>query len=675
MLSAKQLVSKIKMYAPEANTDVVELAYQFAQKAHEGQMRHSGDPYFSHCVATARQLVNMQLDVTTVVAGLLHDVPEDTEISLEEIRAQFGEDVAFLVDGVTKLGKVRMSAEQVEQHSSEEPKDKSVTDRELAAVENLRKMFLAMAEDIRVVLIKLADRLHNMQTLDAIPAEKQRRIAKETMEIYAPLAERLGMGEVRGELQDLAFKYVDPEGYAWISKAARPEFRNTEKYLRRVMRFVERELATHKIEADVHGRNKHLYSLYKKIQSKGRDFSDVYDLVAVRILVDDVPDCYEVLGLLHQHWKPLLGRIKDYIALPKPNGYQSLHTTVFCIDGRVVEFQIRTHQMHREAEFGIAAHWSYSQYKESPTDGRRLGWVQQLAKWQAEVASNRELLEELRIDAFKHRIFVFTPRGEVKDLPNGATPLDFAYSIHTKVGENCAGAKVNGKLVSLSTALINGDMVEILTSSRAKPNQGWLDMVVTSGARSHIRRYLREAKASEEAVAHEKHPSVLAEPVVPPPSSAAPPIKLRPDSRGDGTVVVDGGTGYLVRLAKCCKPTVGDSIVGIVTIGKGVSVHQRWCANVRHVSDRGRLIRVAWSDDDRQRVDLRVEVYDKQGLTRDIANILARRGVHIVGIAGEVLDEGIGTFNLTVDLPRHVTLDTLTMDLMRHKSIYAVDRR
>jgi GTP diphosphokinase / guanosine-3',5'-bis(diphosphate) 3'-diphosphatase len=671
MLTAKQLTKKIYEYLPEADTALVEKAYVFARKAHEGQFRYSGEPYFIHCVAVARHLIEMQLDVSTIAAGLLHDVTEDTEIPLSEIEKEFGAEVAFLVDGVTKLSKVRMSQQQIEQQKQTNQSDKAALDRDKMAVENLRKMFLAMAQDIRVVLIKLADRLHNMQSLAAVPEHKQLRIAAETMDIYAPLAERLGMGEIKGVLQDLSFPYVDPDGYKWIKQASGPMYRNTEKYLRRVMTFVEGELAREGIAATVHGRSKHLFSLHKKIQAKGRDFSDVYDLVAVRILVDNVSECYEVLGMLHQHWKPLLGRIKDYIALPKPNGYQSLHTTVFCIDGKVVEFQIRTHQMHREAEYGIAAHWSYSAYKGGGTSakGSRLAWVQQLANWQQEISSSQEFMEGLKIDTFRHRIFVFTPNGEVKDLPIGAKPLDFAYMVHSKVGDACAGAKVNGKLVTLSTTLNNGDVVEILTSPKASPKPGWLDMAITSGAKSHIRKYLREHEEKGEDLEKpdEKHDGKPA----PMPVN----LKVRPAAAAEGGVVVAGDKGFLVRLAKCCKPAVGDSIMGIVTVGQGISVHKRWCSNIQHVADKGRLIHVSWDDDSKQRASLRLESYDKPGLTREVANIMARRRVNIVAISGSTSDDGINIMTLEVDMPNQVNVNDVVNDLLRHKSIYSVGRQ
>lgn len=648
--------------------EIVLRAYAFAKKAHEGQKRFSGEPYIMHPVATALNLVYMQLDPVTVAAGLLHDVPEDTEVGLDRVRQEFGEEVAFLVDAVTKVSKVRLSPPIPDGVPGAVKTDGQIA-REQAAVENLRKMLLAMAQDIRVVLIKLADRLHNMETLDAVPAEKQRRIALETMEVYAPLAERLGMGDMKGRLEDLAFPYVDPTGYAWIKQHALPLYTEADRYLRRVMRFVESEMQGHKIEGSVHGRAKHLYSLYKKAQAKGRDLSEIYDLVAVRILVENEHSCYETLGLLHHHWKPLFGRIKDYIALPKPNGYQSLHTTVFCLDGRVVEFQIRTHEMHRAAEYGIAAHWSYSGYKTGETnDSKRLTWVQQLAQWQEEVSSNQEFLDSLKIDTFKHRIFVFTPQGEVKDLPVGATPLDFAYQVHTKVGDHTYGAKVNGKLSHLSTQLQNGDVVEIMTSSKSQPRPDWLDLAVTSSAKAHIRKALREQQPDEPIA--EKAVVVEAAPTGSTPTKPRKVAILTPE------VLVEGRGGYLVHLAHCCQPQVGDSIIGLVSNDKGISIHQRWCANVQNISDPSRLVRVSWrGEEEKQRVQLRMEAYDKRGLARDLAAAVTDAGWNIVGIRGDSLEDGVVAYSLLIEVDSGQDLQKLIDKLEKHPNIYLVERQ
>jgi GTP pyrophosphokinase len=672
MLTARQLSDRILSYSPEADTEVVTRAYAFARRAHEGQRRLSGEPYIIHPVATALNLIRMQLDPVTVAAGLLHDVPEDTNISLAEVRETFGDEVAFLVEAVTKVSKVRLDP-SLSEMEIDEGKTEAQVAREQLAVENLRKMLMAMAQDIRVILIKLADRQHNMETLSAVPEEKQRRIAAETMEIYAPLAERLGMGEMKGKLEDLAFPYVDREGYDWVQQQAGPLYAETDRYLRRVMRFVEQELQAHHIEASVHGRAKHLYSLYKKAQSKNKDLHEIYDLIAVRILVDDVHSCYEVLGLLHHHWKPLLGSIKDYIALPKPNGYQSLHTTVFCIGGRLVEFQIRTEQMHRAAEYGIAAHWIYSGYKTGQVDlSKQLGWVQQLANWQEELSSSEDFLGALKIDAFKHRIFVFTPRGEVKDLPVGATSLDFAYQVHSKIGDHTYGAKINGKLSHLSTQLQNGDVVEILTNPKSQPRPDWLDIVVTSSAQSHIRKSLREQQAAAEAL--------LDKPLVTTPEAVKSveqaPARPKPTKLATPEVLVEGRGGYLVHLAQCCQPQPGDSITGVVTQDKGISVHQRWCPNVKQIADLSKLVRVSWTGQaEKQRAQLRMEAFDKRGLARDLAAVVTDAGWNIVGVRGDTLEEGVASYTLLVEVDVDQDLQELIDRLYQHPNIYLVSRQ
>jgi GTP pyrophosphokinase len=536
--------------------------------------------------------------------------------------------------------------------------------RREAASENLRKMLLAMAQDLRVVLIKLADRLHNMQTLQAVPAHKRRRIALETMEVYAPLAERLGMGEIKGLLQDMAFPYVDPDGYEWVKAYSEQYYVQADHYLRQVMELMEGDLEAHHISGSVHGRAKHLYSLYKKLEAYNRDISKIYDLVAIRILVDDVPACYEVLGLLHQRWKPLVGRIKDYIAVPKPNGYQSLHTTVFCEDGRIVEFQVRTYKMHEEAEYGIAAHWGY---KEGVTPaGDKFSWVQQLAKWQEEVASNQEFMEALKIDTFEHRIFVFTPRGEVKDLPAGATPLDFAYQIHSDIGNHCYGAKINGKLSHLSTELSNGDVVEIQTSPKAKPRPDWLDLAVTTSARGHIRKALREQEIKAQVV----------QPTVHVPVEKAQP-KRKISLARIAEVLVEGRRGYLIHMASCCNPQPGDSIVGLVAGGKGISFHQRWFDNVKTIADNTKLVRISWQGDTKaMRISVRIEAYDKRGLTREIASMVTEAGDNIVGIRGDSMDDqGTVEYLLLVEVEDELAWQKLSDRLQSHPNIYSVERQ
>ena len=458
--------------------DMIRLAYDFAKEAHKGQKRKSGEPYIIHSLETAITLAKMGMKQNTIIAGLLHDVPEDTEHSLVEIEKNFGEEVAKLVAGITKLGIIKYRG--IERYA-----------------ENLRKMFISMAQDIRVVLIKMADRLHNLKTLDALPPEKQKRIAQESLEIYASIANRLGMGQVKGEIEDLAFPYVYPEKYQWMKKDILPKIELKMEYIQNVIKIIEKKLASNKIKIiSIHGRPKRLYSLHQKLIKPhyNRDILKIYDLVATRIIVSSIDDCYKVLGIVHEHFKPLPGRIKDYISQPKPNGYQSLHTTIFGPQGKLVEIQIKTQQMHEQAEYGIAAHWHYKETEKNKmgnkgyTLPKKLEWVQDLVNWQKEVQSSQQYLKDLTVDVFKNRIFVLTPKGDVIDLPEEATPVDFAYHVHSWIGDHCAGAKINGQMASLKDKLKNGDVVEIITDKNRKgPSRDWLKFVKTNAAKGRIR--------------------------------------------------------------------------------------------------------------------------------------------------------------------------------------------
>jgi len=463
--------------------ELVSRAFTYAASAHQKQKRESGDPYLIHPAAAAQTLAKMGLDAATVAAALLHDVVDDTPTTNEDIKRGFGDEIAFLVAGVTKLGKIK--------YRGAGGKTEAGIQRQ---AENLRKMFLAMAEDIRVVLIKLADRLHNMETLKALPERKQHRIALETLEIYAPLAGRLGIGELKAKLDDLAFPYVYPNEYDTLIREVREAYAERDKYCEKILPIVLETLTGSGIKmVSIHARAKHYFSLWLKLQRLGGELSKVHDLVALRIVVPTVADCYEALGILHKRWKPLPGRIKDYIAVPKPNGYQSLHTTVFCEDGRITEFQVRTPEMHAQAEYGIAAHWAYTESgKKAVAVHNRFRWVQQLRDWQKEVGGTQEFLESLRIDFFRDRIYVFTPKGEVLELPEGATPIDFAYHVHSEIGDKAVGARVNEKFVGLDAPLANGDVIEILTQKGKKPSAKWLEIAKTTAARHHIRRALRD---------------------------------------------------------------------------------------------------------------------------------------------------------------------------------------
>ena len=474
----------VKEFSEKNPTSLVGRAYALAKKAHAGQKRTSGEPYFAHPLAAAQHVADWNLDEQSIAAALLHDVAEDTSISIEELRTEFGEDVAFLVDGVTKLGKIKYRGVETQ-------------------VENLRKMILALSEDIRVVIVKLGDRLHNMTTLAALPPQKQRRIALETMDIYAPLAYRLGMQGLSGELEDLAFPYIYPQEYKWLTLNVRERYEERERYLDRVKPIVLKELALNGITPlTIDSRAKRYSSLYKKLLRYEMDVEKIYDLVALRIVVSSVEECYAALGIIHKLWPPLPGRIKDYIALPKPNGYRSLHTTVFCLDQKITEIQIRTQEMHEESENGIAAHWAYEQIKGGKAYARRqavtaekkeLAWVQQLRSWQKEFTNPEEFISSLKIDFFRDRIFAITPKGEVMDLPAGASPIDFAYQVHSAIGDTCSGAKVNGKIVPLNYELRSGDVVEIMTQKNKLPSESWLEFVTTASAKHHIRMRLRNS--------------------------------------------------------------------------------------------------------------------------------------------------------------------------------------
>lgn len=468
------IVATAKAGHKNSDEKLLRRAFTYAEKAHKGQKRETGEPYIIHPLSTAMTLAQMHLDDASIAAGLLHDVVDDTPITSEEIVKEFGKEIGFLVDGITKLGKIKYRG--VERQ-----------------VENLRKMFLAMAEDIRVVLIKLADRLHNMETLGALPKEKQRRIAQETIQVYSPLAGRLGIGEIQARLDDLAFPIVQPEDHQWLIEHVTEEYAERKAYANRLIPLVNKNLTKNNLKATViSARAKHYYSLWKKLKRYDMDLSKIHDLVALRIIMPDIPSCYAALGILHEQWKPLTARIKDYIAIPKPNGYQSLHTTVFCEEERITEFQIRTPEMHDQAEYGIAAHWSYSEAgKRAIKRPARLQWIEQLRDWQQEVRGTDEFLDALKIDFFHDRIFVFTPKGEVVELPEGATPIDFAYHIHSQIGDSAIGARINDVFRGLDATLENGDVVEVIGQKGKKPSVKWLEIARTSAARSHVRKALR----------------------------------------------------------------------------------------------------------------------------------------------------------------------------------------
>ena len=649
---------------PRADLGPVGEAFDLAVTAHEGQRRATGEPYVTHPIASAQILAELGIDTIAIQAALLHDVPEDTEFSLTDVEERFGSEVAQLVDGVTKLSKFST-------HSHEQQQ-----------AENIRKMLLAMAQDIRVVLIKLADRLHNMRTLYGLPSDKQLRIARQTMEIYAPLAERLGIWQMKWELEDLAFKVLEPERFRELAKLLDTRRKGRETYIDRAIAELKPKLEAAGIEADLQGRPKHLYSIWKKMERKGAEFGEIYDVYAIRILVDEVRDCYAALGIVHSIWRPIPGQFDDYIAVPKNNLYQSLHTAVIALDGKPLEIQIRTQAMHQVSEVGIAAHWRYKEGTKSDREyDAKLAWLRQLLDWQRDVSDATEFVEGIKLDIFQDQVFVFTPKGDIKDLPAGATPLDFAYRIHTDVGHRTIGAKVNNRLVPLDYRLKNGDIVEIVTTKGEHgPSRDWMKIVKTSHAREKIRQWFKR-KDRDENIVHGRDslerelrrlarasiaavgPDQIAEVargynydtlddfyaaigygainpqtvvmrlgVVDDVQSTLPTVAPPQRLERTGGVRVKGVGDLLVRFAKCCHPIPGDPITGFITRGKGVTVHLQSCPTVLNEREVSRLIDVEWeaAPTETYPISIRVEAYDRTGLLSDITQVVAENKVNIV---------------------------------------------
>ncbi|HEX2469273.1 MAG TPA: bifunctional (p)ppGpp synthetase/guanosine-3',5'-bis(diphosphate) 3'-pyrophosphohydrolase [Candidatus Limnocylindrales bacterium] len=660
------LKASIAEHHPTADLGGVDRAFDLAVDAHQGQPRATGEPYVTHPIASAQIVADLGIDPVAVEAALLHDVPEDTEYSLTDIEERFGAEVAHLVDGVTKLS--RFSTHSHEQQQAE----------------NIRKMLLAMAEDIRVVLIKLADRLHNMRTLYGLASEKQSRIARQTMEIYAPLAERLGIWQIKWELEDLAFKVLEPERFRELARLLDTRRKGRESYIDRAIAELRPKLEAAGIEPDLQGRPKHIFSIWKKMQRKGAEFGEIYDVYAIRVLVDEVRDCYAALGIVHSLWRPIPGQFDDYIAVPKNNLYQSLHTAVIALDGKPLEIQIRTHQMHQVSEVGIAAHWRYKEGTKSDREyDAKLAWLRQLMDWQRDVSESdaTEFVEGIKLDIFQDQVFVFTPKGDIKDLPAGATPLDFAYRIHTDVGHRTIGAKVNNRLVPLDYRLKNGDIVEIVTTKGEHgPSRDWLNVVRTSHAREKIRQWFKR-KDRDENIVHGReslerelrrlarttiavvgtdkiaevakqlnHESVddffaaigygaigpqavvMRLGVVDDGQAQLPTVAPSQQVARTGGVRVKGVGDLLVRFAKCCHPIPGDPIVGFITRGKGVTVHLRSCPTVANEREVTRLIEVEWEAEPTQTypIAIRVEAFDRTGLLNDITQVVAENKVNIV---------------------------------------------
>ena len=697
------LIKEVRKRRPKADTKAIERAYAMAEEAHRGQMRKSGDPFITHPLGVALILAQLGLDETSIMAALLHDAVEDTELSLVEVEQSMGFDVASLIDGLTKLDKIRFRS------------------KEQSRAENIRKMIIATARDIRVLLIKLADRLHNMRTLAPLRPEKREVISIETIEVYAPLAHRLGMYAIKWELEDLAFATMHPKRFEEILSLVQQREPQRELLLEEVTHGIEKKLREVKIKSEVSGRPKHLYSIYQKLMVRGKQFDEIFDLMGIRVVVDNVKDCYGALGAIHTLFTPLPGRFKDYIAMTKFNMYQSLHTTVMGSTGRPIEIQIRTHEMHRAAEFGIAAHWLYKEQQKGKVREEEMAWLQRVMDWQRESSDPREFMESLKIDLYSDEVFVFTPKGDVIDLSRGATPLDFAYTIHTEVGHRTVGARVNGKLVALNHELQSGDSVDIITSKGpARPSRDWLGIVRTPRARNKIRQWFarerredalaqgREAlvqamrkqglpvdKVSKGqvlgTVAEELHypdldsmhvaigegrlstqsvtsrvirlfePEAAEEEDEDVDFPSRPPRTLRQrKSRGKG-VIVEGHDDLLVRLARCCTPVPGDQIIGFLTRGRGVSVHRFDCPNamaLRASNEEGRMIDVWWDSQQQGTfiAAIQIEALDRAKLLRDVTAAISDQGIHILSSTTRTGRDGIAALSFTFELgdPSHL---------------------
>jgi GTP pyrophosphokinase len=710
MRTLADLLTEIPRYQPGADLDLVRRAYAFSEEVHDGQRRKSGEPYHVHPLAVASLLVDFKMDVTTVTAGLLHDVLEDTTTTKDVLAQRFGDDIAELVDGVTKIGKLAFAS------------------REERQAENFRKMLVAMARDMRVLMIKLADRLHNMRTLQYLAPGKQRAIAQETLDIYAPLAHRLGMAKVKGELEDLALKWLDPSAYEDLHRRVAKRRLEREAEINQVIAILQKKLGDVGIQSQITGRPKHFYSIYKKMQA-GREFDEIYDLTAVRIIAPTVRECYGALGVVHSLWKPVPGRFKDFIAIPKSNMYQSLHTTVIGPKGDPVEIQIRTPEMHRIADEGIAAHWLYKERRDQ-RDGldQAFVWLRQLLEWQKEMKDPREFMETVKVDLFPDEVYVFTPKGDVKALPEGSTPIDFAYAVHTEVGNHCVGARVNGKLVPLRQTLRQGDIVEVVTSPTQKPSRDWLKVVRSTRARSKIKQWLRtEERARSLVLGREllereakKHRLTLstileseeirklatehgystvddvlagvgfgktavstvlarftpAEAVAEP---SAPPKPARPArARSESGVTVKGVDDVLAHFAKCCGPVPGDPIVGFITRGRGITVHTRDCPNLAGGAlDSERTVAVDWDVAEKSALPVKIAVFtgkDRPGLLADISTAISSRQANIVKAEVIVTEDRKGINNFTVEVADLDQLQSVMGAIKAVKDVIGVER-
>jgi GTP diphosphokinase / guanosine-3',5'-bis(diphosphate) 3'-diphosphatase len=681
----EDIVERIQNYHPDADVDLLRRAYIFSAKAHQGQTRLSGESYLIHPIEVAAILANLKLDAATVAAGLLHDTIEDTPITTEEIKSLFGEEVAMLVDGMTKLSRMELQS------------------REQREADNFRKMIVAMAKDIRVILIKLADRLHNMRTLKSLPAEKQKRISQETLDIYAPLANRLGISRIKTELEDLAFMYLNPDAYKDLAQKVNQRRIERETYINELIEIIRGQLAEHGYKGEVKGRPKHFYSIYQKMEKQGISFEDVYDLIAIRIITDTKVNCYAILGLIHSLWTPVPGRFKDFIGVPKSNLYQSLHTTVIGPKGERVEFQIRTEEMHRLAEEGIAAHWRYKEKSAvSQREEQQFAWLRQLLEWQRDLPDAKEFMETVKGDLFPDVVYVFTPRGDVKELPQGSTPVDFAFSVHTDIGQQCVGAKVNGKIVPLKHVLRNGDKIEVITQTGHTPSRDWLKFVKTSKARTRIKAWLKAEERRRSillgrellekdlrkheinlskilrsddllkvandmshntlddllaAIGYGKVSAHLVANKIAPDRPHIEPIPKKPPQKqakpSGSSMKISGMDNMLIHLSKCCNPVPGDKVVGFITRGRGVSIHTADCPNVGELMfDKERLVEVSWGDfqPGAHAVKISVRTEDKPGLLANVSSSISAAEANITHAEAITGDDKQATLNFTIDI-------------------------
>ena len=703
-----KLRTSVGAFTDRLDVELIARAYRFTTEAHRGQKRASGEDYAEHCVEVAKILADLHLDTLSIAAALVHDVVEDTTVTLEDLEAAFGPHVARIVDGVTKIGKVQFRSSTEQQ------------------VENYRKLLLSMAQDARVIVIKLADRLHNMRTLEHLRPDKRRRIALETREIYAPLAHRLGMATVRWELEDLAFKHLESEQYRDLAKKIADRRREREEHIEALRIPLQTELRNSGIPCEVYGRPKHLWSIHRKMLQRAKPYEEIYDLMAIRVVTDTVANCYHALGVIHNKWTPLQERFHDYIATPKSNMYRSLHTTIFGPGGRLYEIQIRTHEMHRTAEYGIAAHWRYKEGGRGDEVDETLSWFRQVLEWQQDTREPEEFMEFLRIDLFHDEIFVFTPKGDVKQLPKGATPIDFAFAVHTEVGLHCSGAKINGRIAPLSRALKNGDTVEVTTDARQKPSRDWLAFVKTARARQKIRGWIRQregtaalelgrellerevrrlrkpkpAEAALEQAARKLNHSTAEQLYValgrgdigptailkelypgeePPPAKPPTPFERLVDKmRGTGRGVrIQGLDNMMIRYSQCCQPVPGDEVIGYITRGRGISIHRADCPNVLNLSEHPeRRVEIDWAaeSNDRFFVRLLIEGDDRRGLLSDIASAISGTGTNIQSAQIDSVEGGMkGAFVVEVQDLAH--LKKVIKAIRRVNGVASVERK